>query len=41
MIDAELNLPVPDIIKIDAEGLDLKVLDGSRTMNGSTDLFFV
>jgi FkbM family methyltransferase len=38
---AELNLPVPDIIKIDAEGLDLKVLEGCGTLLGSTDLFFV
>ena len=34
-------LPTPDIIKIDAEGLDLKVLEGCGPLLGSTDLFFV
>ncbi len=37
----ELNLPAPDIIKIDAEGLDLKVLAGCGPFLGRTDLFFV
>jgi FkbM family methyltransferase len=37
----ELKLPVPDIIKIDAEGLDLKVLEGCGRFLGETDLFFV
>jgi FkbM family methyltransferase len=37
----ELKLPVPDIIKIDAEGLDLKVLAGCGRFLGETDLFFV
>ena len=37
----ELQLPVPDIIKIDAEGLDLKVLVGCGGFFGKTDLFFV
>ena len=34
-------LPAPDIIKIDAEGLDLKVLEGCGSLLGSTYLFFV
>lgn len=38
---SELKLPVPDIIKIDAEGLDLKVLEGCGPLLGKTDLFFV
>lgn len=37
----KLTLPAPDIIKIDAEGLDLKVLEGCGSLLGSTDLFFV
>ena len=36
-----LALPAPDIIKIDAEGLDLKVLEGCGALLGSTELFFV
>lgn len=35
------TLPTPDMIKIDAEGLDLKVLEGCGSLLGSTDLFFV
>ena len=37
----KFDLPVPDIIKIDAEGLDLKVLEGCGSLLGATDLFFV
>jgi FkbM family methyltransferase len=37
----ELHFPPPDIIKIDAEGLDLKVLAGCGKFLGKTDLFFV
>jgi len=37
----KFSLPTPDIIKIDAEGLDLKVLEGCGPLLGSTDLFFV
>lgn len=32
---------VPDIVKIDAEGLDLQVIDGASELLGKTDLFFV
>lgn len=32
---------VPDIIKIDAEGIDLEVLDGASKAFGKTELFFV
>lgn len=35
------NGRVPQIVKIDAEGNDLKVLDGSRNLLGVTDVFFV
>lgn len=37
----KFGLPVPDVIKIDAEGLDLKVLEGCGSLLGATDLFFV
>jgi FkbM family methyltransferase len=33
--------PVPDMVKIDAEGLDLKVLVGSSELFGKTDIFLV
>lgn len=35
------DLPVPDIIKIDAEGLDLDVLDGASNFFGKTEIFMV
>ncbi len=35
------NLPNPDIIKIDAEGLDLEVLKGSDHFFGKTEIFLV
>ncbi len=35
------NLPNPDIIKIDAEGLDLEVLKGSDNFFGKTEIFMV
>lgn len=38
---ANLNLPIPDIIKIDAEGLDLEVLKGSSDFIGLTEIFVV
>lgn len=35
------KLPIPDIIKIDAEGLDLQVLQGADTFFGTTEIFMV
>ncbi len=35
------NLPVPDIIKIDAEGLDINVLEGCSNYFGKTEVFMV
>ena len=35
------GLPIPDIIKIDAEGLDLEVLEGSSNFFGKTEIFMV
>lgn len=36
-----LHLPVPEIIKIDAEGLDLEVLKGADHFFGITEIFMV
>jgi len=33
--------PAPEIVKIDAEGFDLKVLAGASNLFGKTDIFFV
>jgi FkbM family methyltransferase len=38
---ASAGLPVPDMIKIDAEGFDLKALAGAAEFFGRTDIFFV
>jgi FkbM family methyltransferase len=38
---SESNLPIPDIIKIDAEGLDIEVLKGSSNFFGKTEIFMV
>jgi FkbM family methyltransferase len=35
------ELPIPDIIKIDAEGLDIEVLKGSSEFFGKTEIFMV
>ncbi|MGV3638654.1 MAG: FkbM family methyltransferase [Flavobacteriales bacterium] len=37
----EQGLPVPDIVKIDAEGLDLDVLEGASSLLGRTEVFMV
>lgn len=37
----EQNLPYPDIVKIDAEGLDLEVLEGASDLFGKTEVFLV
>ena len=34
-------LPIPDIIKIDAEGLDIEVLEGASNFFGKTEVFMV
>ena len=38
---SDSNLPTPDIIKIDAEGMDLEVLDGASNFFGITEVFMV
>lgn len=35
------QLPIPDIIKIDAEGIDIKVLEGASNFFGKTEVFLV
>lgn len=37
----ENNKPTPDIVKIDAEGLDLEVLEGASDLLGKTEVFLV
>lgn len=37
----ENKLPIPDLIKIDAEGLDLEVLEGASDCFGKTEVFMV
>ena len=32
---------IPDVVKIDAEGLDLEVVDGASTLIGKTEIFMV
>lgn len=39
-IVASSGLPVPGIVKIDAEGLDLNVLAGASDLFGKTEIFF-
>jgi FkbM family methyltransferase len=35
------ELPVPELVKIDAEGFDLRVLQGAKTLLGKTDIFLI
>ena len=35
------GLPMPEMVKIDAEGFDLKVLTGASDLVGKTDIFFL
>lgn len=35
------SLPIPDIVKIDAEGLDIEVLKGAHELFGKTEIFMV
>lgn len=37
----DTKLPIPDIIKIDAEGLDIEVLKGASNFFGKTEIFMV
>jgi FkbM family methyltransferase len=35
------ELPVPEMVKIDAEGFDLKVMQGAKTLLGKTEVFLL
>lgn len=37
----EENLPIPDIVKIDTEGLDLEVLEGASSIFGLTECILI
>ncbi|MEM9314938.1 MAG: FkbM family methyltransferase, partial [Pseudomonadota bacterium] len=38
---AESGHPEPEIVKIDAEGMDLQVIQGAKSLLGKTELFFL
>lgn len=38
---SDYDIPAPDIVKIDAEGFDLKVLYGATRLMGRTDVFLL
>lgn len=38
---SENNLPVPDILKIDAEGIDIQVLNGASNYLGKTEIIMI
>jgi len=40
-IRASLSLPVPEMLKVDAEGFDLKVLQGASDFVGATEIILV
>lgn len=40
-IVSEASAPLPEMVKIDAEGFDLKVLAGASDLLGETEIFFV
>jgi Methyltransferase FkbM domain len=40
-IIASSNLPIPEMVKIDAEGLDLEVLASACGLIGKTEIFFI
>jgi FkbM family methyltransferase len=40
-IISNYKLPAPDMVKIDAEGFDLKIMQGASTLIGKTDVFLL
>lgn len=40
-IVSSMDAPMPEMVKIDAEGFDLKVLSGATKLLGKTDIFLV
>lgn len=41
MVAKNIALPFPDLVKIDAEGLDIEVLEGASDLMGKTEVFLV
>lgn len=41
MVVSNSSLPFPDLVKIDAEGLDISVLEGASDLIGKTEVFLV
>ena len=41
MVAKNATLPFPDLVKIDAEGLDINVLEGASNLMGKTEVFLV
>ena len=41
LILSQINKPFPDLVKIDAEGLDIQVLEGASSLMGKTEVFMV
>ena len=41
LVKSKTDLPFPDLVKIDAEGLDIEVLKGANTLFGKTEIFMV
>lgn len=37
----KFDLPIPELVKIDAEGFDLKVMQGAKTLIGKTEIFLI
>lgn len=38
---SKYSLPIPDMVKIDAEGFDLKAMQGASSLIGETDVFLL
>lgn len=41
LVNDQIEKPFPDIVKIDAEGLDIEVLEGASNLMGKTEVFMV
>jgi|688.fasta_scaffold60054_3 FkbM family methyltransferase len=41
IVNNNSNIPFPDLVKIDAEGLDIEVLEGAADLFGKTEVFMV
>lgn len=41
IVNKNSHLPFPELVKIDAEGLDIKVLEGASELMGKTEVFLV